>query len=61
MKQENNELKKGVAFLKHYIDKALECVSLMFDFPKVRLKSIVDLFVKEGEKVERNISNKKNK
>ena len=61
LKQENNELKKGVAFLKHYIDKALECVSLMFDFPKVRLKSTVDLFVKEGEKVERNISNKKNK
>ena len=61
LKQENNELKKGVAFLKHYIDKALECVSLMFDFPKERLKSIVNLFVKEGEKVERDISNKKNK
>ena len=61
LKEENEELKKGLSFLKHYIDKTMEYVSLLFDFPKERLKSIVNLFVKEGENVERNISNKKNK
>ena len=54
VKKENEELKSGISFLKHYIDKALECVSIMFDFPKERLKSIVNLFVKESDKNVRN-------
>ena len=55
LKEENEELKKGLSFLKHYIDKTMEYVSLLFDFPKERLKSLVDLFVKESDKVESNI------
>ncbi len=55
LKEENEELKNNVSFLKHYIDKTLEYVSLLFDFPKERLRSLVNLFVKESDKNESSI------
>lgn len=55
LKEENEELKSNVSFLKHYIDKTLEYVSLLFDFPKERLRSLVNLFVKESDKNESTI------
>ncbi len=55
LKEENEELKSNVSFLKHYIDKTLEYVSLLFDFPKERLRSLVNLFVKESDKNESSI------
>ena len=55
LKEENEELKNNVSLLKHYIDKTLEYVSLLFDFPKERLRSLVNLFVKESDKNESSI------
>lgn len=55
LKEENEELKNNVSFLKHYIDKTLEYVSILFDFPKERLRSLVNLFVKESDKNESSI------
>ena len=45
LKQENNNLKNEVARLKDYIDKSFQYVSLLFDFSKDRLKSLVNSFI----------------
>lgn len=45
LKQENNNLKNEVARLKDYIDKTFQYVSLLFDFSKDRLKSLVNSFI----------------
>ena len=60
LKQENEELKKGISSLKHYIDRAFLCVSVLFDFPMDRLKSIVNRFVKEDNENESTRSNEYN-
>ena len=44
LKQENIKLENEVETLKEFIDKTFECVSLLFDFPINRLKSIVKNF-----------------
>ena len=45
LKQENQKLKKEVTFLKNYLDKTFEYVSLLFDFSKDRLKRLINSFI----------------
>ena len=47
IKIENQELKKENNRLKNYITKTFEVVKYLFDFPKDRLKRLVDNFIKE--------------
>lgn len=48
------ELKKENKYLKHYIDKTFDGVSIMFEFPKDTLKRVIDGYVKESNKSESN-------
>lgn len=43
--QENRKLKNENNYLKNFIDKTFEYVSILFDFPKERLKRLVKNFV----------------
>ncbi len=52
LKEENKELNKEVSRLKHFIDRAFLCVSVLFDYPIDRFKSIVNRFVKEDNENE---------
>ncbi len=45
LKQENQKLKKEITFLRNYIDKTFEYVSLLFDFSKDRLKRLINSFI----------------
>ena len=45
--QENEELKKENTYLKNFIDKTFEYVSILFDFPKETLKRLVKNFVEK--------------
>ncbi|MBO5397761.1 MAG: hypothetical protein J6A36_02345 [Clostridia bacterium] len=47
LKEENKKLKTENIKLHQYINKALECVSLLFSFPKMTLKRLIDNFNKE--------------
>ena len=47
LKEENQKLKKENLELRYYIEKALDYVSLLFDFPKITLKKLIDNFNKE--------------
>ena len=44
---ENEKLKKENLKLKQYIEKAINCVSILFDFPKNTLTRLIDNFNKE--------------
>ena len=46
LEEEYCKIEKNNRWLKHYISKTFECVSVLFDFPVERLKSIVNNFVK---------------
>ena len=46
LEEEYCKVEKNNRWLKHYISKTFECVSVLFDFPVERLKSIVNNFVK---------------
>ena len=43
--QENRKLENENNYLKNFIDKTFEYVSILFDFPKERLKGLVKNFV----------------
>ncbi len=45
LKQENAKLKNELIKLKDYIDKTFEYIGLLFDFPKDRLKRLVNSFI----------------
>ena len=45
LKQENIKLKNENNKIKEYIDKAFEYISLLFDFPKERLKHLINSFI----------------
>lgn len=47
LKEKNKRLEKENSKLKDYIDKTFECVSLLFDFSKERLKRLVNSFIDE--------------
>ena len=47
LKEENQKLKKETLELRYYIEKALDYVSILFDFPKNTLKKLIDNFNKE--------------
>lgn len=54
IKEEKQEIEKENKILKTYINKAFECISILFDFPIQRLKNIINNFIKESdEKYER--------
>ena len=46
LEDEFYKVEKNNRWLKHYINKTFECVSILFDFPIERLKSIVNNFVR---------------
>ena len=46
LEDEFYKVEKNNKWLKHYINKTFECVSILFDFPIERLKSIVNNFVR---------------
>ena len=48
LENENKNLKKIIISLKDYINKSLNCVSLLFDFPIDKLKNIVNTFFKSS-------------
>ncbi len=48
LEYENRNLKKSINYLRNYINRAFECVNVLFDFPIQRLKRIIDNFVKEN-------------
>jgi len=48
LENENKNLKKIIISLKDYINKSLNCVSLLFDFPIDKLKNIVNIFFKSS-------------
>ena len=50
LKYENQELKNENHKLKNYIDETIEYVSILFDFSKSTLKSLVNNFVKHFER-----------
>ena len=47
LKEKNKRLEKENSKLKDYIDRTFECVSLLFDFSKERLKRLVNSFINE--------------
>lgn len=47
LKQENIKLKNENSKIREYIDKAFEYISLLFDFPKDRLKHLVNSFIEK--------------
>ena len=50
LKQENQNLKQEKFRLKDYIDKTLEYVSVLFDFPKDSLKGLINMFISSLDK-----------
>lgn len=50
LQYENQELKRENHNLKNYISKTFEVVKHLFDFPKDRLKQLVDNFIKSIDK-----------
>ncbi len=60
LKEENEELHRKVSFFEHFVEKTFECVSILFDFPIERLKSIVNNFVK-GERENESRRNEEHK
>ncbi len=53
LKQENINLKNENKKIREYIDKAFEYISLLFDFPKERLKHLVNSFINKFKNKER--------
>lgn len=47
LKQENSRLKNENSKIRKYIDKTFEYISLLFDFPKDRLKHLVNAFIEK--------------
>lgn len=47
LKEKSKRLEKENSKLKDYIDKTFECVSLLFDFSKERLKRLINSFIDE--------------
>ena len=52
LQTENQKLKSENSNLKNYIYNTFEVVKHLFDFPKDRLKRLVDNFIKHFEKME---------
>ncbi len=50
LQNENKNLKQENFTLKNYISNTFEVVKHLFDFPKDRLKRLVDNFIKEFQK-----------
>ena len=50
LQNENKDLKQENSSLKNYIYNTFEVVKYLFDFPKDRLKRLVDNFIKEFQK-----------
>ena len=46
LRKENLHLNKYINYLKYYLDKAFEYTSLLFDFPKERLRKLVKDYLK---------------
>ena len=46
LENEYEQIEKTNRWLRHYINKTFECVSVLFDYPIDRLKRIVNNFVK---------------
>ena len=53
VQEENQELKQENNKIREYIDKAFEYISLLFDFPKERLKHLVNSFINKFKNKER--------
>ena len=46
LEEDYHKIEKNNKWFKHYINKTFECVSILFDFPIERLKSIVNNYVR---------------
>lgn len=58
LKEDIYKLHKSNKWLKYCLSKTLECTSIMFNFPKDRLKSIINRYIKENKNNERYINKK---
>lgn len=58
IKEEKREIEKENKILKDYMNKAFECISLLFDFPISRLKNIINNFVKESDEENERTNNR---
>lgn len=58
IKEEISKLLKSNKWLKHCLNKVFECVSIMFDFPIDRLKSIINKYIKGNKNNEKYINRK---
>jgi len=54
LKENVYKLHRSNKWLKHCLNKTFECVSIMFDFPIDRLKSIINRYIKGNKNDERN-------
>ena len=54
LKEDVYKLHRSNKWLKHCLNKTFECVSIMFDFPIDRLKSIINRYIKGNKNDERN-------
>ena len=58
LKEEKREIEKENKILKAYMNKAFECISLLFDFPISRIKNIINNFIKESDKNNERTNNR---
>ena len=58
LKEEKREIEKENKILKTYMNKAFECISVLFDFPISRLKNIINNFIKESDKNDERTNNR---
>lgn len=54
LKEDVYKLHRSNKWLKHCLNKTFECVSIMFDFPIDRLKSIINRYIKGNKNDKRN-------
>lgn len=54
LEEDYYKIEKSNNWLKYCLNKTFECVSILFDYPIERLKSIVNKFIKESKNNDRN-------
>ena len=54
LEEDYYKIEKTNNWLKYFLNKTFECVSILFDYPIERIKSIVNNFIKESKNNDRN-------
>ena len=54
LEEDYYKIEKANNWLKYCLNKTFECVSILFDYPIERIKSIVNNFIKESKNNDRN-------